>query len=462
MSGVGDAVRVAVVGAGLAGLRTASELSRAGYEVTVLEGLPVVGGSAAGSSHDGFSLDGALPLVRSSDRALISWIDDTELSTTLLPPRACISSQVRRGETTAIETSTLSDLARIPGVRAWDKKRLLRLPRLMDRYRPLLDPDRPELASDLDFRSARDFATLYLGKSVWDYWVSPETTSQFVSDEMEISRVAFLLSRISSREGKVALGVLRRGLWELANRAASRLNVIHDVWADEIALQPDGSYRVHCSFATDGGETRKRKRPRSLDVDAVVVATSPEAAGQIAAQVLVPAERDYFANYRGGPSISMVMALSTPLAHYAKFVRVPKAEASSIECYLSECGAAEGRAPDGKGLVMLRANERFASANVSAPDDVVEKSLLASFSRFHPDIADRVVFTRLRRTQNGNPNFHVGAYRDLARFARVQEDRGNAGRRIYFAGDYLIGPGPNHAVSSGARAASALRGHFEA
>jgi hypothetical protein len=43
----------------------------------------------------------------------------------------------------------------------------------------------------------------------------------------------------------------------------------------------------------------------------------------------------------------------------------------------------------------------------------------------------------------------------------VQEDRGAAGRRIYFAGDYLIGPGPNQVVSSGMRAAVALRAHFE-
>ena len=454
-------VSVAVIGAGLAGLRTASELSRAGYEVTVLEGLSVVGGSAAGSFRDGFSLDGTIPLVRSSDRALISWIEQSELSASLLPPRACIDSQIHRGEIGPIDTSTLSDLAKIPGVTTWDKKRLLRLPRLMARYRAQLDPDRPELAADLDYRSARDFATLYLGKSVWDYWVSPETTSQYASDEMELSRVAFLLSRMTSREGKVALGVMRQGLWQLAERAASRLNVVHDLWADEVTERGDGGYQVHCSFATGDGETHVQKRLRAIDVDAVVVATSPEAAGQIAAPVLVPAERDYFARYRGGPSMSLVLALSAPLAHYAKFVRVPKVEASTIECYLSECGAADGRAPDGKGLVMIRANERFASANSSAADDVVEKSLLASFSRFHPEVRDRVLFTRLRRTQTGNPNFHVGAYRELARLARVQEDRGAAGRRIYFAGDYLIGPGPNQVVSSGMRAAAALRAHFE-
>lgn len=111
---------------------------------------------------------------------------------------------------------------------------------------------------------------------------------------------------------------------------------------------------------------------------------------------------------------------------------------------------------------MIRANERFAQTNADAPDEVVKKSLVASFSRFHPEAGDRIRFSQLRRSRNGNPNFHVGAYRDLARFARVQEDRGAAGRRIYFAGDYLIGPSADHAVTSGARAARSLREHFEA
>ena len=453
--------RVAVIGAGLSGLRAASELSVAGYEVTVLELSASVGGSVAGSSREDFCLDGAIPIVRSSDRALISFINDSELAPRLLPPRTCVLSQVRDGVIKTINTRTLSELAKIDGVRAWDKKRLLRLPRLMDRYRAVLDPERPELAESLDYRSARDFATLYLGKSLWDCWVSPETTSQYVSDELEISRVAFLLSRIAGREGKVAMGILRGGLWELAERAATGLKVIREVSADEIVELPGGGYKIRCSVPPGASAPTSRKRPRSLEVDAVVVATSPEEAGHIAAPVLVPAERDYFAHSRGGPSVSLILALSSPLTHYAKLVRVPKAEASSIECYLSECGATDGRAPEDKGLVTIRANECFARANLSTTNDVVEKSLLAAFSRFHPEALDRVLFSQLRRSENENPNFHVGAYRDLARFANVQRDRGDAGRRIYFAGSYLIGPGANNAIVSGGRAAAALRAHFE-
>ena len=455
-------VRVAVIGAGLSGLRAASGLSRAGCDVTVIEQRRSVGGESAGARIDRFSIDGSLPLMRSTDRALLSWIEQSQLVELLLPPRAVVLSQIFRGTVQPIATHGLSDLASIAGVKKWDSKRLLRFPRLMNRYRAALDPDQPELAADLDSRSARDFASLYFGRSLWDYWISPETTCEYAGDELELSRVAFLLDRIASREGRAPLGVPRRGLWELAERVAAELDVARGVRADEIVARPGAGYTIHCSPADDASPeaSPRMSDALALEVDAVVVTTSPETAGRIAAPVLVPAERDYFAHYRGGPTAGLTMALSSPITHTASFVRVPKAEASSIACYLCEAGSVDGRVPEGKGLLTLRANAGFANAYLSASDDVVEKSLLAAISRFHPEAAGRALFTRLRRTRNGNPNFEVGAYRDLARFARVQEDRGRAGRRVYFAGDYRAGPGANQAVASGRRAAAQLRTHI--
>lgn len=443
--------RVAVIGAGLAGLRAASGLSRAGCEVTLLEREGHAGGRAAGGLVEGFSVDGTMPLVRSSDRALVALIDHVELGSQLLPPHEVGLEQMFRALPHRVSTAGLKDLTNIPGVRWWDAKRLLRLPRLMARYRRALDPDEPERAADLDFRSARDFATLYFGPSLFDHWVSPETTSEYVDDEMEISRVAFLLSRIASREGRATLGSLRQGLWVLAERVAADHEMVRRSEVKEITSRGDGGYTVQC----DG-----RAGSRVIDVDAVVVATPPEVAGRIAAPVLEPAERDFFAAYRSGPVVSLSLGLAAPLGQQHRFIRVPKAEASSIECYLSEVGDGT-RAPKGAGLVTLRANERFASANASASDEVVEKSLIAALSRFHPEVVDRIQLVRLRRAAAENPNFRVGAYRVLARLERVQKDRREQGRRIYFAGPYRVGPRAEHAMASGRRAARALIDDFE-
>ena len=70
-----------------------------------------------------------------------------------------------------------------------------------------------------------------------------------------------------------------------------------------------------------------------------------------------------------------------------------------------------------------------------------------------PTLARAVRFTRLTRRVDAIPKFDVGAYRELARFRRVQADRRALSRRLYFAGDYLIGPRAESAVIAGLRAA---------
>ena len=92
----------------------------------------------------------------------------------------------------------------------------------------------------------------------------------------------------------------------------------------------------------------------------------------------------------------------------------------------------------------------------SADDDHIERSLLSSLGRIFPSLGRSLVATALHRDPVGVPRFEVGAYREMARFQRVQQDRRRLGRRLYFAGDYLAGPRFEDAVVSGARAATAI------
>jgi hypothetical protein len=59
----------------------------------------------------------------------------------------------------------------------------------------------------------------------------------------------------------------------------------------------------------------------------------------------------------------------------------------------------------------------------------------------------------LHRELRGAPDLPPGCLRAIAAFQRVQADRRAQGRRLYFAGDHLVGPGVEAAVASGRRAA---------
>ena len=108
---------VAVIGAGIAGLGTAWELSRRGFDVTVLERASRPGGRAISESVEGFSLDGGWPVVSSTDWRLLAWIDALGLSDEMLPLRPVLASQARGGRVSPIDPRGVPGIARIAGLK---------------------------------------------------------------------------------------------------------------------------------------------------------------------------------------------------------------------------------------------------------------------------------------------------------------------------------------------------------
>jgi protoporphyrinogen oxidase len=440
--------RIAVVGAGLAGLRAAGGLDAAGCEVVVFEAADFPGGKAAGLDVEGFSVDRSLQVLSFEDRKLLAWLGELDLGSTLLPMRAVATAQLHEGRIVRAGARSLREIARTPGIGLQDWFRLLRLPRLMQRYAPLLDPDFPERAAALDYRSVADFARLYFGERVFARFASPLATSATLGNEWELSRAAFLLQWHVSRQGSALACLAAAGLHELALAAASRLDVRTRTRVQQIKQRASGEFSLECSAA--GGD-------ESLEFDAVVIATSAREAARIAAALVTPAERDFLRQVRSGPLVSLSVAVEHPLTGLPQLVRVPHVEGSPIEVLLLESGAPGGRAPEGCGLVTLSATERFAMRSAAAPDEEVERELRTALSRIHPSAGGSVRFTKLYRNPEGLPRFEVGAYRALARFQRVQADRRSLGRSLYFAGDYLSGPRFEDAIGSGLRAAGALQ-----
>ena len=437
---------VIVVGGGLAGLSAAWKLSRAGCAVTVLERLQCGGGRAGGERVEGFCIDRSLPLVSTGDRHLLSWVAELGIADRLLPLRLVQHAQFDRGKTVPIHGQSPLAVAKLPGVRWWQGIRTLRLSRLMRRYRAQLDVEYPEKAAGLDYRSVADFATLYFGASVRDHWVAPAAMSLAAGDIHEMSRVAFLLQLEEQQRGALALP--RAGLLEVARAAVDRLPMRYGFEVARVEPREAGGFHVHCR--------RDQLADETLEADAVLFASTATNIREIASACLVLPEQDFFrqVHYEAGATLSI--ALSRPPAGVPEHVRVAPGQSSSIESILLEPGAPGERVPTGSGLAVVTARGDFASQRAHAPDDVVTKELLDAHQVVSSRRSPAVRFVRLHRSGSARPRFDVGAYRNLARFQDVQGDRRAGGRRLYFAGDYLIGSRPEHAVISGARAARSL------
>ena len=452
-TGLESGVRVAVVGAGLSGLRAAWQLERRGFDVVVYEARDTIGGRATGVWQAAHWMDSAWPVLDAKNASLLRWILDLGLGDEMLPLRPVQMNLWQRGRSQPIEPTSLRGAAWIPGWPVLTTPKLLRWPRLMARYAAQLDARFPERAASLDFRSVRDHVALYFGQAALDLWLTPELQSSYGDSVEDLSRVA-LLQFAKARglgEGRSGLaGLPRRPLFELAQAVAEGLRILLDTAVSRIDEEPSGGYRIE---AIDGEGARS-----AALFEAVVVALPAREAVRVAGSLVTTAERDYFAQVRERTVLCLAVAVDAVAEGVPQEIRFPRGDASPLASFVVEPGQLLGRAPEGQSQVVALVRDAVSEKAAGEADDVVTKSCLRALARVRPGIEEGVLETRLSRSRV--PFFEVGSYRRLARFASVQRDRRSLGRRLYWAGDQYSGAGFEAAILSGDRAADDLAADF--
>ncbi len=433
--------RVVVIGGGLAGLAAASGLAARGFEVALFERDPRPGGRAGSEREKDFAFEPGAHAIAGSDRRLLALVGRAGLAEGLLPLRPLALAQVERGRVVRIHPESPRGVGRIPGLGNLGRLRLARLPRLLARYAPVLDPDAPERAGARDDRSAADFVRLYFGSRVLERWIGPWLSDTALCDPAETSRV-LALGLLAFRR-HAGLGSLRGDLAGLAGALARSLGA--RCGAGVRAVEPRGAgFLVH--HAGPDGEG-------VVEAEAVVLAVPPPDALAAAPELLSSAERDVLRARRGAPALGVALGLESPLAAHATRIRVPRREGLPFATLVLEPGVAGSRLPQGRGLAVLLGGADPRALDVA--DERLASGWIAALDGLLPGAAARVAWTRVHRWVSAFPRFDVGDYRAIARLRRAETDARARGRRLYFAGDHLAGPTLEAAVASGERAAAA-------
>lgn len=432
--------RVAVVGAGLAGLTAAYRLQQAGCEVRVLEASGQVGGRAQTVLRNGYTIDTGASAIAESYVPYLALLSELGLGAAL-KPASPINAVVRDGRLHELDASRLFRSAVRTRLLSWRAK--LRLARaffdvFLARQRGQLAYAELTRAAPLDFESTHDYALRRLDPELDAYFCEPLVRAMQLSNADKVSKVEFLSGIANIFD--VKLYGLEGGVGRLPQALAARLDVDTGLAVEAVHRERDG---VHLRWRSAAGHAEAH-------FDGCVLAVpSPEAARLCPEHEALQTLNRSFGFNR---SITVAFGTRRRPASAAYIVQVPRTESADIAMFFLEHNKLATAAPPGQGLIIAIWEEAAAAAAMALDDETIAARTRPLLNRVMPELAGELERLHVARWHTALPFSRVGAFKAVADFNAALA----APSRLQFAGDYLSATGQTNAVESGNRAARQL------
>jgi oxygen-dependent protoporphyrinogen oxidase len=197
-----------------------------------------------------------------------------------------------------------------------------------------------------------------------------------------------------------------------------------------------------------------RTGAKAAKFDAAVIAVPGNAVSPLC-PALTERERGFFSSVRYASSIiAFVLAGAEALP---PFYGAGMTRREGVRLYgMAVENAKSGVVPPGKTLFNCAFAEDLAEELRDQPDEVVIAALMTELRKLPLRGLDTIEEVVIHRWPALVPQFYPGYHKALRRFLRRPERTD----RLFFAGDYLIGPYTEAALTSGLRAAEAAARRF--
>jgi oxygen-dependent protoporphyrinogen oxidase len=443
-------VRVAVIGGGVTGLTAATELRRAGVEVTLFEGAARPGGVVAAEREDGWLRELGPNSLLEGTSEIAEFIDGLGLGARRLyaAPEAKRRYIVRGGRPVPLPGSPLGFVT-TPLFSFRAKLRLLG------------EPWRPRGNADVE-ETVADFVTRRLGPEFLDYAINPFVAGVYAGDPRRLSvRQAFpKLFAIEQEHGSLIRGALAHrntsggpkgrifsfpeGLGEIATAAAARLGgalrLNHRV---QTVVRANGGWRLGISAEGREETAEFNAVVCALPADALAAlpfAGVPEAAGLATLREIAhPPVVSVFAGYRREQVAHALDGFG---------LLMPEVERGRILGTLFSSTLFPGRAPEGH-VALTTFIGGMRAPDLATRDDEALRALVAEeLGRLLGVRGEPVVF-RLQRWPRAIPQYAPG----YARFkeAMATAERGAPG--LFLGGNSRDGISLANCIGAGRRLA---------
>lgn len=440
-------VRIAVVGAGPAGLAAALRLQRGGARVVVLEARDRVGGRCWTDAVDGFLVDPSVQLFGSMYSHLFRLARETGIGERLVrsPGRDAIW---RDGRAHEVVYGSVASMLATGGLPLRSKMRLgtTYVP-FLARHDGVLNLHEPWRASfaGLDGESIAAWGRREMGSDFVEYLAYPQLAAYYGALPEETSAGFYHILASYGRD--VSVFAVRGGAGALCEALAARVRE----QGGELRLErPVGRVEPAGPGVVVAGGTGEE------EFDGAVLAVPAPAARAVLARVPDPLA-GWLGDVRYRAAVSLALLLDRPADVRYFGLSFPRAGGRLLSTVCVQENKAGGLVPAGGGLlVAFAAPDAAADLADASPREVLD-ALLPDLRRALPGVESSITRARVYRWTEGHCQFYPGY---LGRLAAFRGGGIEGDLAIALAGDYLLSPTVEGAVATGEQAAERLLGRL--
>ena len=433
--------RIAVIGAGMAGMSAAFRLQEAGLEPTVFESNDRVGGRIWTAEQGGYLMDLGAAVYLGTYRESIQTIKDVGLGDQLRELPA-IGAMPKHGEViefdyskpirTSLTTKALSPAAKLKAI----KLAFMLLRNLGN----LGYSDYTKLEA-IDNESTQEYSSRALSKELEEYATEPLVRGTWAADDRESSNALMLWSIRNMLVPTVFS--LDSGMDFLARTIAERVTV---KTSHPVVNVTEHDHHVEVTFTTpDGAEQTEM-------FDGAIIATTAKPALAMFPQMDANHRMLYeSARYRG--LVTVALGLNRAPRDRATYILIPRVEDENFIAVIADHIKAIGRAPAGKSMYTLLGSHEYLHRSWDRSDEEILADAIECTTRYHGgDVEGDVEQHRIVRWEEVVPVIDIGRFTKIARFKEGLDPSA----RVQLASDLDRIPGVNGALVSGWDAAQRI------
>ncbi|MFI5306923.1 MAG: protoporphyrinogen/coproporphyrinogen oxidase [Polyangiales bacterium] len=433
-------MKIAVVGAGIAGLTAAFRLQQAGHRVQVFEAATHPGGRMWSERIGGFELDlGVHMLLAHYDRTR-ALIEELGLSDQWFELQAAAGGVLHDHELASFSPKRAFDVLRFHGIHLRARVRLfVELARSL-RFADELDFfDLSVGGDDFDREDCDSFARRRMGDEATDYVVDSFIRTFHFHGARRMSLKYFeALAALLLTRGEFRMFSLRGHMRALPEALAARLAVEYGAPVESVA-----------TLASGGVQLQLRASTAPAIYDAAVVATTAEAARELLRTPSV-AQRELLAH--ASSSSTAVCSFAVPIAVAGNFegIWIPFVESEVISAVSNE--TCKGSFDATRCVFSVFLHEEAAALWLERSDEEVTRVVGAELIALFPRYAGQLEALFVQRWPQALPIYGVGQVTRVRAF--WQQGQGDGG--VWLCGDYLNHPWVEGAVRCGEKVAARL------